>query len=227
MKALKKKRLSEIVATEIKTYIKNENLQKGDRLPSVAELVQTLQIGRSSLREALQLLESQGALEVLNGKGTFIKDMKPFHIQMAFEVENEKKFLLETLEVREALEGKAVELAVNAASQEDINQMSFHLKEYVNSIENGEREKANKEDALFHQAIYRASKNPMLESIIDSVWDAFHEFWNEPFGKGDIFDPSYPFHETLLEAIRTKDPQKALQSFHEIMKSVRNSIENV
>ncbi|WP_163527343.1 FadR/GntR family transcriptional regulator [Halobacillus ihumii] len=227
MKALRKKRLSELVADEIKTYIKQENLKSGDRLPSVAELVQTLGIGRSSLREALQLLESQGALKVLNGKGTFISDIKPFHIQMAFEVENEKKFLLETLEVREALEGKAVELAVVSANEADINQMSLHLKEYVTFIENDEREKANQADAHFHQAIYKASKNPMLESIIDSVWDTFHEFWNVPFGKDDIFDQSYPFHESLLKAIRERDSDEALQSFREIMASVRHSIEKV
>ncbi|UOQ94876.1 FadR family transcriptional regulator [Halobacillus shinanisalinarum] len=225
MKALKKKRLSELVADEIKAYIKREKLKSGDRLPSVAELVQTLGIGRSSLREALQLLESQGALEVLNGKGTFINDMKPFHIQVAFEVENEKKFLLETLEVREALERKAVELAVISASEADINQMSLHLKEYVTFIENDERDKANQADAQFHQAIYRAAKNPMLESIIDSVWDTFHEFWNVPFGKDDIFDQSYPFHESLLKAIRERDSDAALQSFREIMRSIRDSIE--
>ncbi|MCG3421114.1 MULTISPECIES: FadR/GntR family transcriptional regulator [Oceanobacillus] len=224
MEAIKKKRLSEIGAKEIKRYIKREKLKSGDKLPSIAELVGILQIGRSSLREALQLLETQGAIEVLNGKGTFIKDMKPFQIQLSFEVEDEKNFLLEVLEVREALEGKAVQLAVHAANEEDIKKMQAHLKSYVQFINEEKRDEANHADASFHQAIYRASKNTMLESMIDSVWETFHRFWNRPFGKEDIFDESYPHHETLLQAIKERDTNKAGSAFEKIMKSVRDSI---
>ncbi|MCP3028610.1 FCD domain-containing protein [Halobacillus sp. A5] len=224
MKAIKKKRLSEIGANEIKEYIKRKKLQSGDKLPSVADLVDILQIGRSSLREALQLLETQGAIEVLNGKGTFIKDIKPFQIRLAFEVEDEKNFLLEALEVREALEGKAVQLAVHAADEEDIQLMDEQLKKYVQFIDEGRRNEANSADAGFHRAIYRASNNPMLESMIDSVWETFHEFWNVPFGKDDIFDQSYPYHETLLQAIRESNEEKAEEAFRKIMRSVRDSI---
>lgn len=227
MKAIKKQRLSEIGADEIKKYIKRENLVSGDRLPPVAELVDILQIGRSSLREALQLLETQGAIEVLNGKGTYIKDIKPFRIQMDFDVENEKNFLLEALEVREALEKKAVELAVKTADQEDINKMTYHLKQYVQFIEQEKREQANEADAKFHQSLYAASKNQMLESIIHSVWDSFHAFWNEPFGIDNIFDNSYPYHEELLQAIRNRDLEKALDAFQKIIQSVRSAINNI
>ncbi|CDQ41625.1 MULTISPECIES: FadR/GntR family transcriptional regulator [Virgibacillus] len=227
MKAIKKKRLSEICAKEIKDYIKRENLKSGDKLPSVAQLVDILQIGRSSLREALQLLEAQGAIEVLNGKGTYIKDMNPFQVQLAFEVEDKKNFLLETLEVREALEGKAVQLAVQVADEADIQVMKLHLKQYVRFLSEGKREKANLADSNFHQAIYRASNNSMLESMIHSFWETFHEFWNVPFGKDDIFDQSYPYHETLLQAIQERDSVKAQEAFEKIMKSVRNSITEV
>ncbi|WP_407270181.1 FadR/GntR family transcriptional regulator [Radiobacillus sp. PE A8.2] len=227
MKTLKKKRLSELVADEIKAYIKKEKLKEGDRLPAVSSLIETLGIGRSSLREALQLLESQGYLEILNGKGTFVKNTKPFQIQTAFEIENERQFLLEALEVRIALEGKAVDLAAKKATQSDINKMENHLKEYVHYIETNERDKANLADALFHQTIYEAANNVMLKSIIDSVWDTFHEFWNEPFGIQDIFDKSYPYHEEMLQAIKEKDTEKASRAFLKIMEFIKRAIESI
>ncbi|SDJ77478.1 FadR/GntR family transcriptional regulator [Sediminibacillus albus] len=225
MKLLKKKRLSELVAGEIKEYIKQENLQAGDRLPAVSELTNSLGIGRSTLREALQLLESQEVVEVLNGKGTFIKDVKPFQIRTSFEVENEKMFLLEALEVRIALEGKAVDLAVKHASKADIEKMEFYLQEYVRNLNANQREQANQADAGFHQAIYEAANNQLLNSIIDSIWDTFHEFWNQPFGKDDIFDQSYPYHESLLEAIKSQNAAEAALAFQKIMDSVKSSIE--
>ncbi|SFL59882.1 DNA-binding transcriptional regulator, FadR family [Gracilibacillus orientalis] len=227
MKILKKQRLSEIVADEIKNYIKTQKLNEGDKLPPITSLIETLGIGRSSLREALQLLETQGYVEILNGKGTYVKHNKPFHIQTAFEIENERQFLLEVLEVRVALEGKAVDLAARKATQADIEKMEYHLKEYIRCINNNEREKANLSDSLFHQTIYEAAKNGMLKSIIDSVWDTFHQFWNEPFGIEDIFDKSYPYHEDMLQAIKDQDPEKANDAFLKIMDSVRTSIKDI
>lgn len=227
MKTLKKKRLSELVSDEIKRYIKEKNLEEGDRLPPISTLIQKLGIGRSSLREALQLLESQGYLEILNGKGTFVKQTKPFHIQTSFEIENERQFLLEALEVRIALEGKAVGLAANKATTDDIKKMEDYLNEYVQCINHGERERANIADSLFHQTIYEAANNALLKNIIDSVWDTFHEFWNEPFGVKNIFDESYPYHVELLQAIKDRDQKLALTAFNKIMDSVRISIENI
>ncbi|SDL82318.1 FadR/GntR family transcriptional regulator [Sediminibacillus halophilus] len=225
MKTVKKKRLSEMVADEIKQYIKKENLTSGDRLPAATELMSALGIGRSTLREALQLLESQDILEVLNGKGTFIKDAKPFYIRTAFDVENEKNFLLDALDVRIALEGKAVDLAVHKATEKDIAIMQQHLTDYVRYINESKREQANRADARFHQALYEAADNQLLTSIIDSVWDTFHQFWNEPFGQDDIFDQSYPFHVSLLEAIQQRDTVAAADSFQKMMESVKSSIE--
>ncbi|MCG1027106.1 FadR family transcriptional regulator [Virgibacillus halodenitrificans] len=227
MKAVKKKRVSEIVADEIKEYIKKENLTEGDRLPPISTLVTLLGIGRSSLREALQLLENQGIVEILNGRGTFIKQMKAFHIQTAFEVENERQFLLEALEVRIALEGKAVELAAKEATKEDIIKMKSYLEEYIKNIQIGNREQANHSDALFHQTIYNAANNDLLKSMIESLWGTFHEFWNEPFGMEDIFDKSYPFHWELLTAIENHQSDEALVAFHKIMESVRSAIKDV
>ncbi|UFU00439.1 FadR family transcriptional regulator [Radiobacillus kanasensis] len=227
MRALKKPRLSERAAEEIKQYIKQEQLQKRDRLPSVSELIDALGIGRSTLREALQLLESQGTLEILNGKGTFVRDTNPYQIQTSFDITNEKHFLLEALEVRSALEGKAVELAAKYATEEEIEKMEYYLQEYVRFLKLDDRDNANHSDSMFHQMIYDASKNELLKSIIESVWDSFHEFWNEPFGKQDIFDQSYPHHETLLLAIQNKEPIQAQQAFTKIMHSVRTSIENI
>lgn len=224
MKTLKKQKLSSRIADEIKNYIKSQDLRKGDNLPNTTQLMKILGVGRTSLREALQLLETQDIVEVLNGKGIFVKELKSFHIQTSIEVENEKEFLLQALEVRTAIEGKAVELASQKATFEDTEQMDLYLKEYVHYINSGQRDKANNADAMFHQTIYAAAGNELLTNIIDSVWDTFHEFWNEPFGISDIFDESYPYHQKLLNAIKENNEENAIEAFNGIMASVKSSI---
>lgn len=227
MKRIRKSRLSESASSEIKHYINANGLSEGDRLPSLADLGEQLGVGRSTLREAVQQLEADGYLDIQNGKGIFIKATHPLRIQASFEVENERHFLLETLDVRQALEGKAVELATYNASADDIAAMQHHLDNYNRYLENGQRDQATLADQQFHAVIYNSAGNAVLKTIIDSMHHSFQEFWNSPFGKDDIFDASHPYHQDLLDAITQSDIQRSMQAFKMIMDSVRSSIQNI
>lgn len=227
MKALKKQRLSEQAGEEILGFIKSEELQEGERLPSVAALSERLQIGRSTLREALQGLESRGIVSIINGKGTYVREINPFYIQTTFDIENEQHLLLEVLDVREALEQQAIKLAIRHVQPEDITMLSSHLNDYEQALKNNDRKTANQADAAFHQGIYQLAGNDFLNSIIESVADQFNQFWEEPFGKEDIFDESYPYHRTLLEGLEEKDTAKAIEAFHQLIESVRTSLRRI
>jgi GntR family transcriptional regulator len=56
----------------ISTLIEEQRLQPGDQLPTEAELTRKFQISRPALREALKLLEQDGAIYVRHGKGRFV-----------------------------------------------------------------------------------------------------------------------------------------------------------
>ncbi|KAA9031731.1 FadR family transcriptional regulator [Niallia endozanthoxylica] len=56
--------------------IKEDHLKPGDKLPSERELSERLNVGRSSVREALRALELLGLIETKRGEGTFIRDFK-------------------------------------------------------------------------------------------------------------------------------------------------------
>ena len=53
-------------------FIRNQNLTVGDRLPTETELSEKLDIGRLTLREALNALKSDGLIHSVQGRGTFI-----------------------------------------------------------------------------------------------------------------------------------------------------------
>ena len=60
------------VEEEIRTLI-NERLKPGDRLPSEQELAATLGVSRSTLREALRILENEGMIRRKHGVGSFVQ----------------------------------------------------------------------------------------------------------------------------------------------------------
>ena len=62
MQNSKEKTLSQKVADRIIKYILDENLQPGDKLPNETVMCQRLNVGRSSLREAMRALTSRREL---------------------------------------------------------------------------------------------------------------------------------------------------------------------
>jgi GntR family transcriptional regulator len=64
--------LSAQVRDRLEDAIRDGALRPGERLPGEHELAERLAIGRSTLREALRLLEQDGVIDVRHGKGRFV-----------------------------------------------------------------------------------------------------------------------------------------------------------
>lgn len=62
------------IVGELRRLIKAEGIETGEKLPSERELVERLQVGRSTIREALRSLELLGLIETRRGEGTFLAD---------------------------------------------------------------------------------------------------------------------------------------------------------
>lgn len=64
------------IVEELKLMINAEGITVGDKLPSERVLAERLQVGRSTIREALRSLELLGLIETRRGEGTFLADFK-------------------------------------------------------------------------------------------------------------------------------------------------------
>lgn len=64
------------IVRDIRDMIRQEKIKPGDRIPSERELAETMQVGRSTLREALRSLELLGLIETRRGEGTFLSDYR-------------------------------------------------------------------------------------------------------------------------------------------------------
>ena len=225
MKSIKKVSLHEMIAKEIKRYINEHKLKRGDKLPSVAELTTIFSVSKSSIREALRYLEAIDVLEVQNGKGVFVKDGDALKIEAKIAVEEEKNYLLHISELRRALEGKAVELTSIRATDQEMREMERLLAE-ITSLKEAGIDPSN-EDWEFHKAIYKASHNPLLERVAESVSEIFNKLWSKPFGIEHIFEDTLPFHLTMMEGIKQRDPAYAIQEFNKIIDTVENTVRKI
>ncbi|MGB9826345.1 MAG: FadR/GntR family transcriptional regulator, partial [Desulfofundulus sp.] len=98
--------LAQMVRDEIERLIVAGKLAPGSRLPTEKELAQQLGVGRSSIREALRALAEMGIVEVVQGKGTFVRNepQQAIKAQLQFLVNFNEKAYEDLTELRRLLE---------------------------------------------------------------------------------------------------------------------------
>ncbi|MCM3619431.1 GntR family transcriptional regulator [Sutcliffiella horikoshii] len=109
------------IVKKIRAIIVADGLKTGDKIPSERELSDRLNVGRSSVREALRALELLGLIETRRGEGTFIKDFKEHHLvellgTFILEQEKTKSDLLET---KLEIEKSCIQLFMQKATDKD------------------------------------------------------------------------------------------------------------
>jgi DNA-binding FadR family transcriptional regulator len=67
--------LAEAVVEYLKERIASQALQRGDKLPTESELMDTLGVSRTVIREAISRLQAGGLIETRHGIGSFM--LKP------------------------------------------------------------------------------------------------------------------------------------------------------
>jgi GntR family transcriptional repressor for pyruvate dehydrogenase complex len=219
---IQRQSMPELVSQEIQNFIEEKELQEGDRLPSVEAMTQMFGVGRSSLREALRYLEAIEVITVSNGKGIYVRDVGTYRFAGKIKIEKEKRFLLSILDVRRALEGKAVELAAERITPAQIEELTACLHEYSQLKEAGKP--TSQIDLAFHHGIMKAAGNPILHSVLESISALYEKFFNEPLGDQRLFDETYEFHHTMFAGIAARDPERALAEFNKMMNCIETII---
>jgi DNA-binding FadR family transcriptional regulator len=217
--------LHEMIVKEMKKYIKDNNLQSGDKLPTQADLVNKFGVSRTSLREALRTLQALNIIEVKNGKGMYVKSNSFIHDIEDGGALNKKQQLIYILDVRRVLEMLAVELAVENANEDDIKEMEKNLRIMENMASKGEPHPVY--DKAFHHAIYKASRNPILINVINYLHDQFEVLWENPLGAGDALTEGTRYHTELFNNIKNKDLKGAKEKFNKLIDQVEVIIKNI
>ncbi|MFR5389127.1 MAG: FadR/GntR family transcriptional regulator [Eubacterium sp.] len=117
--------LPQKISEDIISFILNEHLQPGDKLPNEAHLAKELNIGRSSLREAMKLLASRNIVTIRQGSGTYVASSPGVvddPLGFTF-IPDKKKLVQDLLEVRFLLEPAIAAMSATYADDNDIEKI--------------------------------------------------------------------------------------------------------
>ena len=172
---IKRSSTSELVMKEILDSIQSGALKPGDKLPTEHELTKMFGVGRSSLREAMSALVLVGYIEVIQGRGTFVKkDLQSLDLS-AFELRDIQAAasIIDIIEIREILECNTARLAARRADSNDIHRMQTILARMKKNADNIKR--FSEHDFDFHVALAEASGNEMILQMMKFIVKKVHE----------------------------------------------------
>jgi GntR family transcriptional repressor for pyruvate dehydrogenase complex len=149
------------------------DLQVGDSLPSERDIATQLGISRSSVREALTVLEGAGVVARVSGGGggtTVISDVVPVDL-LGKAMELSRRRIVDLLEARSVLEPAAAELAAARAEPDQLSQLESTLEDAQSLLasRSGLNQLFRTIDPRFHLAVARASQNEVLYRLNSSL----------------------------------------------------------
>ena len=225
LEPIKRARLYETVALQIKTLIRNGTLKVGDQLPPERELTTQLNVSRTSIREALRALEMAGYIESRVGVsgGTFVKEVSVEQIiePFAMALYQHKDFVLDILEVRRILEVEIAAIAAERRTEEDLRRIGESLATMDGDIQRGGIGLDG--DSDFHYSLAQAAHNQVLLKVVDTITQITYETRRDTLELSHESAKALEEHRGIAAAVTRGDPREAgLLMQRHLARAVRN-----
>lgn len=222
--------LSQRVAIKIEEAILSKELSPGDKLPSEHELCEQFGVSRTSVREAVRILNTQGIIEVEKGRGIYVKNLSSQNVTDGilkfYQHRLGGEYAADLIHTRQALEPSIAFFAAKNRTEEDLELIEKNLK-LIEKYHDDPKESA-KYDIEFHDSLAKASKNMLfvlmmrpLHKLIPPIKSKIHEKL-----KGST-DVALLWHDKIYQAIKEQNAEKAKKAMIEHLRIAEEQINSI
>ena len=211
------------VVEHVRALIASGEVKPGDRLPPERELARKLQISRSSLRAGIGFLSAMGVLKSRHGAGTFVSSGPPALDSNSLTVLGALHGFLpwQMFEARLVLESSVAALAAELATDEHIAELAEEVAEMYASLDDPQEYLIH--DVRFHRTIARASGNPILGALMETITANLYENRIKTVVKSVDLKESAEMHREIYRAIRSHNPIQARTSMERHLNMARTA----
>ncbi len=196
------------VLDRIKQAIINGEIAPGDTLPSEVEMTASLGVGKTSIREALKMLQAVGAVEIRQGHGTVLRSEPgpDMLTPLIFQLLLKDGTPTELIEFRKLVEPSYSLCAMEKAGPEDLAALEAAVERLESNIRNSCQ--TADDDLAFHRVILAATRNPYMISIGNTILELFRGSIEKSMQ--DRPNVAATDHRAILEAFKARDAEKLL-----------------
>lgn len=218
------------VISQIQNMILEGKLKTGDKLMSERELSQRMGVSRTSIREALRVLETMGIIESRQGEGNFICNkiesslIQP--LSMMFTLNNGS--YEDIIELRRIVELEAVKLAAIRGTEEEFEDLKIITQRLMGNDKICNKAEIDKE---IHYKITCMSKNFLIKSLYNISLNLLEDFIVnsrqkivEYYHEEETVNIQ---HKKICEAITSRDTENAYKYMKEHLDLVKITMEKI
>ena len=197
MKEIQRMSITDSVVATIKDMILSGEYKENEKLPAEMSLCQSLKVSRTSVREALRVLQALGFVEMRPGKGAFVADYKQKE-----ETPNNMNFNMDGARFHDFME---VRMAIEIQELKEIHEA------FVEANNSHDMIKMIMLDELFHKQIVACTSNPLLMDINEQVLDAFRAYRGDSFSNDMVYKNAVEPHARILLCFETHNATLAVE----------------
>jgi len=214
LKAVEKKRAYEDIVQQVVALIGDGKLKRGDQLPSERELTETFKVSRTTVREAIRILESMKLLQCRQGNGTYVlASSEEALIQpLAAALFNSDDNIRDIFYIRKIIEPHVASLAAENATPQELDEMEKILNEQEACI--GRGDSVLDTNTMFHNRLAGAAKNRVMERLLLALIDLLHQAREDYLSEDERnarAKRSLEGHKQILDAVKNNDCEVALK----------------
>jgi DNA-binding FadR family transcriptional regulator len=208
-----------VIAAQIEKMIATGQILPGSKLPPERDLAGTMNVSRSTLREAMSELERKRLIERSPGRGTVVLGPPPEVWDLrSMTAESSPRYVAE---LRYAIEPEIARLAAVRATPANIIQLRDVLSLAHEDLRKSESLKL---DIEFHLLLAQSAQNPLMSSLcaLASDWtkdERAHTHSNRSWRRLCIDG-----HRAIFESVEAHDPDTAHQAMFDHLFDVRRRI---
>ena len=193
--------LRDVVFNTLREAILKGDLKPGERLMEL-QLAAQLGVSRTPIREAIRMLEQEGLAVTVPRKGAEVAKMT-------------LKGMEGVLEIREALDILACQLACERITEEQLVLLKEKKKAFEKSLKTGNVKEIAETDVAFHDVIYDATGNPKLVNMLNNLREQIYRYRVEYLKREENYPKLIKEHNEIYTSLANRSKKDATDSIRE------------
>jgi len=202
--------LNEVAYSRLKDALVTLAYKPGEYL-NTAQVMERFDLGRTPINQALHRLSAEGLVQIIPRKGAMAA---PLSIHDAIEL----------IDVRLANEVLCLRLAAAAITDAELRELAAISAEFERAAAGQQGVALTNADRRFHELIARASRNAILQDILDVLHARAQRFWAISLSTTGHVEEVMVEHRAILAALQARDADAAAEAVKAHILSFRESL---